>query len=79
MKNKLRWKRDYGDGEITDDVVLWINDEPTDISISGAEGGYYGILYYGSQQLAIADTRKELKKILFEEFKDIVDSEILNK
>jgi len=69
----LTWKKDYGDGEITDDAVLWVNKEPTEIVISGAECGWYGVLYYGNTKLYIADTRKELKEALFTEFKDILN------
>lgn len=58
---KPTWKRDYGDGEETDDVVLWYKGKPLDIVISGATSGECGGLFLGNREVYIADTRKELK------------------
>lgn len=74
--SKLTWKKDYGDGEITDDAVLWINGQPSTIVISGAESGWYGTLYIGDREVAIADTRKELKDILFQEHTKELEEQI---
>lgn len=75
-KIKMAWKRDYGDGELTDDAVLWINGKPTDLVISGGEEGWFGVLYWGNKKLATADTRKELKTLLKTQFKKYLDHEI---
>lgn len=66
-KKGFSWKRDYGDGECTEDAVLWYKGNPIDtIVISGAEGdGGYGILYLGNKEVFMADTRKELKEFFW--------------
>lgn len=73
---KLVWKKDYGDDEYTEDICLWINDNPSSICISGAEMGWYGVLYCNDKQLAIGDTRRELKEMLFEDFVEYLHKEI---
>lgn len=60
-KIKISWKRDYGDGEYTEDSVAWYHGNPLDICISGDEYGYVA-LYLGNREVQIADTRKELKE-----------------
>ena len=58
MKN-LKWKRDYGDGEQTDDFVLWVNGKPTDNVISGWRGCWYG--YINNQEIGMFESVKEAK------------------
>lgn len=67
-KKGFKWCRDYGDGEYTEDAVLWYHGNPLNICISGAEGnGGYGSLFLGDKEVYIADTRKELKEFFWED------------
>ena len=59
MKN-WKWKKDYGDGQETDDSVLWINGKPTNNYISGY--GYYTAYIDGVEFGYIFDTLKEAKQ-----------------
>lgn len=61
------WRKDYGDGECTEDAVLWYKGNPTTIVISGAECGEYGVLFLGDKKVYMADTRKELKEFFWED------------
>lgn len=61
------WHKDYGDGEYTEDAVLWYKGNPLDIVISGAECGQYGVLFLGEKIVYYADTRKELKDFFWED------------
>lgn len=61
------WRKDYGDGECTEDAVLWYKGNPLDIVISGAECGEYGVLFLGDKKVYFADTRKELKEFFWED------------
>ena len=54
------WKKSYGDGELTDDYVLWLNGKPTDIVISGWTSCYW--LMQGRQRLYLGTTIKECKE-----------------
>lgn len=74
-KVTLTWKRDYGDGMDTDDSVLWINGNPSNIIISGVDGGCL-YLYINEKEMAIGETRKELKLMLEEDFKELLEKEI---
>ena len=60
---KLTWKRNYGDNELTDDTVLWVDDQPSKYVISGGNG--YQVLYSGHQWIYMGDTRKECKNYLY--------------
>lgn len=63
---KLTWKKDDGSHEETDDLTLWANGHPLNITISGALYGWYGVLYLGDKEAYMADTRKEIK-LFFDE------------
>lgn len=59
MKKSV-WRKTYGDGELTDDYVLWIDGEPTDVVISPLSGCWS--LMNGKEEIYIADTVKECKE-----------------
>ena len=63
----LRWRKSYGDGEETDDTVLWINGRPTVCCVSGLSSqcrcAMIGLDQIGFYQ----DTNKECKEILLQE------------
>ena len=69
---KLRWKKDDGSGEETDDITLWVNGNPSRICISGAIAGDYGVLFIGDRKVEIGDTRTELKKTCLENYKEAI-------
>lgn len=63
---KKVWKCSYGNGEITDDSVLWINGKPTDNVVSGWAGCWFA--YKDNEEIGVYPTKKEAKEaILMEE------------
>lgn len=62
--NKSVWRKTYGDDELTDDYVLWIDGKPTDIVISPCSGCWF--LMGGKEEIFIADTVKECKEAYLE-------------
>lgn len=65
LKKLYAWRRSYGDGELTDDSVLWIKGEPTDCYVSQASGVYYA--YVDGKEVYMADTLKEAKEFILQE------------
>lgn len=61
----IRWKKDYGDGEYTEDLVLWLDGKPTNHSICDC-GGFKSVFVYG-EEIAMVDTFKEGKEMIREE------------
>ena len=61
----IRWKKDYGDGEYTEDLVLWLDGHPTDNCISDC-GGFKSV-FVGGVEIAMVDTFKEGKEMIREE------------
>ena len=45
------WKKSYGDGELTDDYVLWVNGKPTNIVISGWTSLVVSLWFLGGIQM----------------------------
>ena len=63
---KIQWKKDYGDGECTDDTVLWINGQPTTCVISGLSS-QCRCAYMDDEHIGFYyDTNKEVKELIFE-------------
>ena len=61
----VRWKKDYGDGEYTEDLVLWIGNHPTAHYICDC-GGFKSVYLFG-EEFAMVDTFKEGKDMIREE------------
>jgi len=57
---KEQWRRSYGDGECTEDYVLWVNGEPTDTYISEVSTKCYA-LYIEGEEVGLFNTIKEAK------------------
>ena len=59
---EIRWKKDYGDGEYTEDVVLWLDDNPTKSYICDC-GGFKSVFVDGVE-IAMVNTFKEGKEVI---------------
>jgi hypothetical protein len=58
---QIKWRKSYGDGEYTEDYVLWLNNEPTDYVISPSTyGGWW--LMVGRNDIGCFDTLKTSKE-----------------
>lgn len=58
----IRWKKDYGDGEYTEDLVLWLDGHPTNSYICD-RGGFKSV-FVGDEEIAMVDTFKEGKEFI---------------
>ena len=64
LVKSLRWRKDYGDGECTDDTVLWINGHPTSCVISGLSS-QCRCAYIDDHRVGFYyDTNKKVKEVI---------------
>ena len=60
MAKKKVWRKSYGDGECTDDSVLWINGKPTKNIVSPCSGCFFA--YCDNKEIGVYDSRKNAKE-----------------
>lgn len=62
-KKNWKWCKGYGDGEETDDLVLWVNKNPTETIISPISSKCF-VAYKEGKEIGVFDTKTQAKKVL---------------
>lgn len=68
-EKKLKWRKTYGDGEYTEDYVLWNGNEPTEYIICESTYGGWWVMK-GRTELSCWDYLKTAKNELLKYLKE---------
>jgi SH3-like domain-containing protein len=58
---RMVWRKDYGDGYETEDLVLWVDGKPTDTIINEYSEECY-ILDVDGEEIGLYDTKADAKR-----------------